>query len=604
MAWKTSGPKPSAADKPARARAGHGSRTYSRRLSPIAALGSRLRWRLAHAARPVRVHPLPPDVQVDGKVRIRVRDGTRLAASLYRPASGGAVPAIVSGSPYGKDDSRGRHAGYSSLWFRAGILLRGLDFGRVEVSRGTSFEAPDPAFWVPRGYAVLHFDTRGAWKSEGRMGLFSQKDREDFHDVIEWTAAQTWCTGKVGACGVSYLAISQWFGASLAPPHLAAIIPWEGLSDVYRDCMYHGGIPQTGFGLFYFACLARAWNGRRPAVNPLKLLRPRQTCNAFWQERAAALEKIRVPALICASWSDHGLHTRGSFEGYRRIASEHKYLFNHGRKKWETFYSPEALEWQRRFLDHFLRDEPSLELPRARLEVRTRGEAHRVVEVDDFPVPGTDYQTLYLDGGSGQLVQHAPSQPHALKYPARKGALRFTHQFRRETLLVGNMVLRLRVSVIGHDDLDLFVGIKKRDPAGREVHFEGLAGHGRNIVSKGWLRVSQRALDPDRCLPDRPFHSHESIQKLQPGEIADVLIEILPSGTRFEKDSSLELVISGKDIVSHPVEHHMLTVNRGTHVVHTGGEHPAYLTIPDATQALSEAAEVSTGQKRGTRPDG
>jgi hypothetical protein len=558
----------------------------------VATAWTLVRRRFAHAWRPIRTRPLRSDIVVDRDVTIVVRDTRTLRASLYRPASPGRVPTIVSCSPYGKDDFRGKQSGYHSLWFRAGILLYGLDFGDIEVSEGTSFEAPDPAYWVPRGYAVLHYDTRGSHRSEGNMDLFSQKDREDLYDVIEWAAAQAWCTGNVGTCGVSYLAISQWYAASLAPPHLKAMIPWEGVSDLYRDCMYHGGIPETGFGLFYFfSSMLAVWNWRyRPATNPLRLLRPEEHFDAFWELRAAELEKITVPALICASWSDHGLHTRGSFEAHRRISSQHKYLFNHGRKKWEVFYSPEALRWQGRFFDHFLKDDAAapLGLPKVRFEVRTQGQAHEVRYADEFPVAGTEYRKLYLDGARGDLTAKPPAAAHVEKYAARRGCARFTHTFAADTLLVGNMMLQLWVSAAGRDDLDLFVGIKKLGADGREVHFEGNAGHQRNIVTKGWLRVSHRTTDPARSLPERPFHSHDNVQKLSPGEVAEVQIEILPSGTRFERGSTLELVIAGHDLVSHPVEHHMVTVNRGTHELHTGGACASYLLIPDATAALSK----------------
>ena len=47
--------------------------------------------------------------------------------------------------------------------------------------------------------------------------------------------------------GTSYLAVSQWFTAAEQPPHLAAINPWEGVSDVYRDLVMRGGMPDTGF---------------------------------------------------------------------------------------------------------------------------------------------------------------------------------------------------------------------------------------------------------------------------------------------------------------------------------------------------------------------
>ena len=69
-----------------------------------------------------------------------------------------------------------------------------------------------------------------------------------------------------------------------------------------------------------------------------------------------AREYRRARTDLC-SWSDHGLHSRGSFEGFTRISSSHKWLDTHGRNKWEAYYSPEALEWQKAFFDHFLKGE-------------------------------------------------------------------------------------------------------------------------------------------------------------------------------------------------------------------------------------------------------
>ena len=74
-----------------------------------------------------------------------------------------------------------------------------------------------------------------------------RQEGKDCHDLIEWLAAQDWCNGKVAMSGTSYLAISQWFTAAEQPPHLAAINPWEGFSDVYRDLVMRGGMPDIGF---------------------------------------------------------------------------------------------------------------------------------------------------------------------------------------------------------------------------------------------------------------------------------------------------------------------------------------------------------------------
>src|ERR1035438_4003175 len=52
---------------------------------------------------------------------------------------------------------------------------------------------------------------------------------------------------RAGLPGVSYLASAQWSIAATNPPHLAAINPWEGWSDTYREVVRHGGIPETYF---------------------------------------------------------------------------------------------------------------------------------------------------------------------------------------------------------------------------------------------------------------------------------------------------------------------------------------------------------------------
>jgi uncharacterized protein len=77
--------------------------------------------------------------------------------------------------------------------------------------------------------------------------------------------------------------------------------------------------------------------------------------DSYWRGKQTALERINAPALICASWSDQGLHTRGSFEAFERIGSPEKWLYTHGRKKWETYYEAEAVAMQKRFLDHYLK---------------------------------------------------------------------------------------------------------------------------------------------------------------------------------------------------------------------------------------------------------
>ena len=74
------------------------------------------------------------------------------------------------------------------------------------------------------------------------MDCNSPREIQDIYQCIEWAGTQPWSNGKVGMLGISYYASNQWRVAGLHPPHLTAIIPWEGQNDRYRDSGYHGGI--------------------------------------------------------------------------------------------------------------------------------------------------------------------------------------------------------------------------------------------------------------------------------------------------------------------------------------------------------------------------
>ena len=153
-------------------------------------------------------------------------------------------PPIIAFTPYGKDSDVA--VDFKRYW---DFVLR----DHPDVVQGESsgkyltWEVPDPERWVPAGYAIVVVDARGTGKSPGYYELMSALQTRDVYDVIEWAGVQPWSNGKVGMLGVSYLAIKQWQVAALQPPHLAAMIPWEGMFDHYRDFFRHGGIFSSFF---------------------------------------------------------------------------------------------------------------------------------------------------------------------------------------------------------------------------------------------------------------------------------------------------------------------------------------------------------------------
>ncbi len=522
-------------------------------------------------------------VIIEEDVPVLARDGTRLSAKVFRPTQEGTYPVVMAFTAYNKD---GGTEGYPAV---LNISLNPeFDLGSFSVSRWTAWEAPDPAFWVRNGYAVVYVDTRGYGASEGDAHVLSIRDGEDFYDAVEWAGAQPWSNGSVGLNGVSYLAISQWVAASGNPPSLKAIIPWEGQSDNFREVLFHGGIPETAFTSFWLNRISNLAH-QSPLPHPLIFRfgqdRPflmRSIQARMMPPSGISLPDIQVPALICATWSDQGLHTRGSFEGYKQIASKQKWLFTHGRQKWETYYSAEALETQLTFFDHFLKgaDNGFDARARVRLEVRESLETYSVRFVEDWPIPGTEYRKMYLDSATGELMPTRQASVSAAEYDPSSEAVFFTYTFDQDTELSGNMKLRLWISTDRGDDMDLFVGVEKLDAAGEPVHFYAKTGYTKGPVAMGWLRVSHRELDQARSTPWQPVLAHEQSLDISPGDVIPVEIEILPSSTLFRAGEALRLVVQGRDLFEHPMLAHARTINEGHHTIHTGGDYDSYLLVP------------------------
>ena len=451
------------------------------------------------------------------------------------------------------------------------------------VSKYAGFEAPDPLYWTRHGYAVINVDPRGTWNSQGDATFYSAQEALDIYDLIEWAGTQPWSNGKVGMSGVSYLAIVQWRAAAERPPHLAAINPWEGVSDRYREMAYHGGIPENRFGPM--------WRSRRvPYSNQrvedtVTMYAEHPLWDAYWESKTADLSKVEVPAYVVASWSDQGLHTRGTLEGFKRIRSKNKWLDVHGRKKWQYYYQPENVERLRLFFDRFLKgiDNEIDRWPKVRLEVRDRFYVGEMRDESEWPLARTRYEKLYLDAASGTFVSSPVTTESEARYQADAGA-EFVHRFTQTTELIGPMKLRLWVEAEGADDMDLFVGVQKLDAHGGLVPFSFLNALEDGPVALGWLRVSHRELDTKRSTPEQPWHTHRIEQRLKPGEVVPVEIEIWPSGTRFAPGEQLRVLVQGSDIQQYPPGvvsmAHSVTRNIGTHVIHAGGRYDSFLLVP------------------------
>jgi predicted acyl esterase len=516
---------------------------------------------------------------IERDVAIPMRDGVKLYADIFRPADERPVPPIIAWTPYGK------HVPFDPKRF----LNAGVKEG--DTSPYTAFEAPDPVFWIPSGYAVIVIDVRGTWNSEGTAHYLAPEEARDFYDAVEWAGTQPWSSGKVGLSGVSYLAQLQWRVAELNPPHLAAINPWEGWTDTYREVATHGGIPDTHF----WPALWNRWGAGRGEIEDLEAETAEHPLyDDFWRSKAVDFSKITAPAFVIASWTDQGLHTRGTFEGFRRIASLQKYLLAHGQKKWAHYYVPENMRRLRDFFDHALKgkDNAVKHWPKVLIEVRERNGVGTLRAENEWPLARTQYEKLYLDAAHGRMQREPVTQAAAVSYEsvvaetAPAETANFAVTFDRDTELTGYMKLRVFMSCAEGDDMDVFVGLHKLDAAGAVVPFAYYAQFDDGPVALGWLRASHRELDASKSTDWQPVHPHTRLQKLKPGEIVPLDIEIWPSSTRFAAGETLRVTVQGTDINRYPKTvapvyfRHEASVNRGRHTVHTGGAHESYLLVP------------------------
>lgn len=514
-------------------------------------------------------------------VAVPLRDGTTIYIDVFRPLHDSPSPSLLAWSPYGKH-------GLKNLG-----MMPGADVPAGWVSKHSIWEGPDPEYWCPRGYSIISPDPRGAWSSEGTLTFWSTSEADDGYDLIEWVARQPWSSGKVGMLGVSYLAVSQWMIAAKRPPSLAAICPWEGFSDAYRELYFHGGIPEQGF-LNWWQPMSR-WS-LNPAEDIIQMHALHPLRDAYWGSKAIDLSAIEVPAFVVAGWGDHGLHTRGTLEGFKQISSKQKWLQVHGQKKWRHFYDPASVAKQEMFFDQFLKGQHTAVAgwPAVTIETRESNESITSRTESSWPPQSIVPTRLFLDCRAMSLTDAAPRELSQFTYTSdQAGRAVFVHRFAEDTEITGGAALHVWMSPDEHTEMDVFIGVRKIDSTGREVGFRFFSTFSDGPVALGWLRASHRSLS-SASTPLQPVHDHASKTPLQPGQPVPLDIEIWPSSTLFRAGECLQLIVGGSDLYifnSGAPENRHGADNRGRHTILSGPSFESYITLPLVPRAkLSDGA--------------
>jgi putative CocE/NonD family hydrolase len=531
-----------------------------------------------------------------------MRDGTELAADVYRPSAPGRRPALLFRTPYGR--------ALPALTER----LRSL---------------------ASYGYAVVANDVRGCGDSEGIFDWYNfEHGPWDGYDSVEWIAGQPWCDGNVGMFGGSGPGVYCWCAAITHPPHLKAMFLSTGAStDGYREQWYIGGVfqarnrinwsalPKLGLPLLPLAGDRAAERRHRVYLGRLREMerrikagkspinydwlldaRAHENDGPYWREKSAYphLGSVTIPIFSLDHWGATHFVT-GTLRGYQETAGPKKLaLFpiefvDHAQVVALGIGSPhknvvdlEAL--QVRWFDHWLKGIDTGVMKEPPILLYTSGSETWSQETE-WPLEGTDFQRWWLsrgDGGEGSLLppeavvdsgpaesimSHDPDRPVLApldpsdRRVAERGALVFTSSVLQQPLrMTGPITLEVFVRATA-EDFDLI------------VHVTDVQGDGASrTLSMGARKASHRESD-------------EHPVPVVPGSICRYVIDVWPISHVILPGHRLRIGIA-------PSEHPTFEVSplaASITVVHEAA-HPSAVVLPVIPSMRARAEEGQSAE--------
>ena len=530
-------------------------------------------------------------------VAIPVRAGFEIDCDIFRPDSEGRFPAILCLFPFHKEDQT-------------------KPIVPVAVCPElVSIEGGDYNFYVRRGYAQIFANVRGTGRSGGLFDHLGDGTIEDIYDVIEWLAQQPWCDGQVATFGTSYFAMTAKRVAELKPPSLKTIFAPFGVTDQYRHAIYHGGIFAFVFHHFWLKSLSNlrvrkeyrdaigkeAFEGQiakalqDPEINIHPELvhvleNPDEGGNMLiveyilnyldtelYQEKAVRFDvDVEIPGYFGGCWAMHSLHLPGDFQSFenwkgpRKLTIGPPYYLD--RPVYQYHY--ESLRW----FDHWLKgiDTGIMDEPPVQLFIQNTGEWKAA---NEWPLPETRWTEFYLHK-DGLLSEHEifPDETASTfkDAPEEHGSLTFvTPPMVENTEVCGPTVLNLYASTTDTEVL-WFVNFLEIDPMGHE-----------RVLTRGWLRGSQRHVDPVKSRPWQPYHPHDRRETLTPGQVYEFNIEIIPTGVLLKAGWRFAVRIKAADKDDKPADFldnhglgHLWRETPAEITVHHSNQYPSHLLVP------------------------
>ena len=485
----------------------------------------------------------PVETLIEERVPALMRDGTTLYATVYRPAEGPPVPAILSRTCY-----------------EARRLM-------------TANAAVDPEKAVAAGYALVVQDVRGIAPSEGEFDPFFSEP-QDGYDAIEWVAAREWCDGSVMLSGRSYVGATQWLAAAEQPPSLKAIAPVVTGSNFFHGWVYQGGAFQLGFNLLWTNLMSR--RRRRDSSFDMQALHlpikepplideaeagrfylrwlEHSNDDAYWRQLSInqRYDRVQVPALNIGGWYD--VFLGGTLENFRGAGARlivGPWVHGNAWGTWPTeksqFDGRDTIDLDAEQLAFF--DDPGAG-PRVRLFVMGTNVWR---EEEDWPLARAVDTPWYLRAG-GELSLEAPGEEGPDEYtydpadpaPTLGGPTSLPDRFlgtnsgpldqrdvekRADVLVYTSEPLASDYEVIGPltavihaatdaRDTDIVVKLTDVDPEG-----------GSRILAEGVIRARFR-------------DGYEAERLIEPGEVLEYRVDLVATANTFLRGHHIRVVVT------------------------------------------------------------
>src|SRR3954468_11486184 len=577
-------------------------------------------------------------------VPITMSDGIVLRANIFLPGDGkGTYPTVLTATGYNKDATNptGQQCGTSGALATVNQKV------------------------VDKGMAAMLLDDRGTGASEGRWDSWGQRTQDDYKEALDWIQAQKWSDKKVGMTGGSYMGITSLLVAEKDAERVAAGKPravkaiWAEvpMADAYRDVTFHGGSTDTGFIPLWLGLTSglsdippsnfsedpsgAAQNYAGHLQNNFDFAAARMVDSTlggdgaydgpFYRLRSPVerIKSIRVPVAWTGGWWD--IFQRGEPLLYEQMTNAPM------KKFWmipQYHGGPDATIWGEqkigdeqdvmvKWFQHYLQgvDNGVEKLPDVNLY--TMG-ADKWQHLPTWPVPGMKATPYYLDAG-GKLGAAKPSSPSGDTtplLPASSPCSRMTAQWTagsgavgpcptdnrtweatsltyttpplaKDTEVTGPVSANVWAELTGAKDATLIAVLSDVDPS----------SGASNQVSAGFLLASQRAIDPKKSTPWRPYHpfTRASQEAVVPNEAYQYKIEIYPTSQAFLKGHQTRLTIGTADTPATGTPVPDLVNELGSITLLHGPAYPSNVLLPVVGAAPRPAAPAPPRTARAHR---